>query len=366
MQHDFSKAIRFDAFMHHALYDPHNGYYTQAHRIFGAQGDFVTAPELSPLFGATLALGLSGLLAGCHRRIIEVGAGRGRLAADLLANLGPELDEYLILEVSGGLAQAQADWLKAKLSPDVFGKVKWIKQLPQQLQGIVLGNEVLDAMPVRRFRKKSDDLYEEAWVQGPVEALQWVWQPAPHQLSQDLAQLEAQFGPWPPGYTSEIHEQMQAWVRTITERLNGVALQIDYGYHAEDYYSPRRSAGTLRATRAHIAHDDVLLHPGQQDLTAHVNFSACYEALTSSGGQLEGYCTQADLLISLGILDLAQAQPGFTDPTLGAGARQALNTLLSEAHMGTQFKAMAWSRKVEVGPSAFTDALLRRDLSGAL
>lgn len=365
MLSNFDEALRFDAFMHKALYDPQWGYYARGECIFGAQGDFVTAPEISPLFGKTIGQALQHLLPVCGGRIYEFGAGTGQLACDILAACGEHVLEYCIVDVSGGLKAVQADRLAQQLPAATASKVRWLSTLPDVLAGVVIGNEVLDAIPVRRFKLENGTVLE-AWAAPAGDELTEVWRPTDSAFEAKVRALQAEHGPWPEAYTSEIAEQSDGLVSTLTERLLGAALMIDYGYHESLYYHPSRTHGTLRATQRHVAHDDFLGSPGEQDLTAHVNFSAVYRAIVASGGQLEGYTNQAGFLLGNGILALAQDQPEWTDPVKGAQARQGLNTLLAESDMGEQFKVIAWSRGVELDGNPFLNAFLERDRSGEL
>jgi SAM-dependent MidA family methyltransferase len=357
--------MRFDAFMHFALYHPQWGYYAQGAHIFGKEGDFITAPELSPLFGQTIGQALRSVLPMCSKRIYEFGAGSGQLACDVLSTCGDLVDEYCIVEVSGSLKTTQAERIQAQCPTHMAQKVTWLTELPNTLNGIVLGNEVLDANPVRRF-KLQDDQVLEAWVEQHNDQLTINWNAADAGLSEHVHTLNKNQGPWPNGYTSEIGEQSEALVRTLTERLNGLAIMIDYGHQEALYYHPSRTQGTLRATSRHVAHDDFLIRVGQQDLTAHVNFSAMYKALTSVGGMLEGYVSQAGFLMGNGILDLAAKHPTLLDPVKGAAQRQSLNTLLAESDMGEQFKVLVWSKGIDLEDHPFIHPLLVHDRSSEL
>lgn len=365
MLSNFNLATRFDEFMQFALYNPQQGYYSQGERIFGPEGDFVTAPEISSLFGLTLGHALGDMLPRCGGQIYEFGAGTGQLACDVLQSAGDLIKQYNIVEVSAGLKNLQKAKLIAMYGPDIQKKVSWLNELPTELRGIVLGNEVLDATPVRRF-KWSSKWPEEAWVQNKEGVLQFVWRPAEPLFAQAIQNLHSAYGPWPEGYESEIAEQSTAWVKTITERLHGLALMIDYGFHEALYYHPTRTQGTLRATSRHTAHDDFLVNVGLQDLTAHVNFSAVHKALCSAGGELEGYSHQGEFLLANNILNLAQLQDNFTHPTLGAIVRQSLNTLVNEAEMGETFKVIAWSKGVHAEGTHLSQTFLSNDRSGNL
>ncbi|HEX4843045.1 MAG TPA: SAM-dependent methyltransferase [Limnobacter sp.] len=365
MLSNFAAPVRFDEFMHLALYDPKHGYYSRGQQIFGQGGDFITAPELSPLFGQTLGEALATALPHCDKLITEFGAGSGQLACDVLSVLGDAIAQYRIVEVSGGLQHAQRERLAKHLPAHVMNKVCWLDALPNCLEGILIGNEVLDATPVRRFKWTSQGVLE-AWVQADGDALTWRWLPADASLNARVTALHQAHGPWPEGYISEWAEQAEGLMRTLTDRLHGLALMVDYGHEAQQYYTAHRTQGTLRATRRHIAHDDFLQHIGEQDLTAHVDFTAMYNALTEAGGQLEGYTTQAEFLMAHGILERAARLPAWNDPVQGARARQAINTLLSEADMGHSFKVLAWSKGVDLEGTELNRVFVHHDHSGRL
>jgi SAM-dependent MidA family methyltransferase len=363
---NFNQATRFDEFMRLALYHPQHGYYSKGSAIFGQAGDFITAPELSPLFGQTIGQSLREVLPQCSGIVYEFGAGTGQLACDVLNTVGECIQQYNIMEVSGGLKEIQQARLIAQCGPEMTNKVCWLNTLPSQLHGVVLGNEVLDATPVRRFKWQLSGPPKEAWVQHSNGSLQWIWKPADHQLAQTIEHLHTKHGPWPDGYESEIAEQSSGWVISITERLQGIALMIDYGFHESSYYHPGRIKGTLRATSRHTAHDDFLIKVGEQDLTAHVNFSAVYAALCNAGGELEGYSHQGEFLLAHGILKLAQQHTAFTHPTQGARMRQSLNTLLNEADMGEAFKVICWSKASDITGTTLNTQFLAHDRSGDL
>ncbi len=365
MLSNFNQPLRFDAFMQQALYHPEFGYYARGEAIFGSTGDFITAPELSPLFGQTLAKAITDVLPLCNRTVYEFGAGTGKLACDILAQASEAIDRYYIIDLSGGLKALQERNLVTHLPPALAGKVSWLTELPASLNGVVIGNEVLDATPVRRF-KWTPHQVEEAWVEQKQGKFHLIWQQAEPALSDRVRELELAHGPWPTCYESEISEQAEGLMRTLTDRLQGLALMIDYGHHEALYYSPSRTQGTLRATSGHVAHDDFLSRPGEQDLTAHVNFTAMYEALIECGGALEGYCHQGEFLLANGVLDLAQRNPLLTDPAKGALLRQRLNMLVSEADMGLAFKVMAWSKGIDIDHTTLRQVFLQHDRSAEL
>ena len=369
-------ALRFDAFMHLALYHPVHGYYSRGEAIFAnpdetaakAGGDFITAPEISPLFGQALGQALRGAVSLCGGQLWEFGAGRGKLAAALLNALGDEVESYCIVDVSAGLKPMQ-DATIAHLAPAHHHKVRWVSELPEVLQGVVIGNEVLDAMPVRLWRWYSTGV-QELFVgtadtpNGPV--LVFEEREAEPDLRDHVLALHARQGPWPEGYQSEWGEQACAFVSTLTERFRGIALMVDYGFPEAEFYHPQRSTGTLVAHRRHQMHAEVLTDVGLQDLTAHVDFSATYEAQAAVGGELLGYCSQAQLLLGADILSLAQEALTSSDTVTAVRTKQALNVLLSEAEMGELFKVMAWCKGVEPDDTLLATLLLRTDRSRQL
>lgn len=351
--------------MRWALYDPQWGYYSQGEGIFGQEGDFITAPELTGLFGRTLGRAILPVLQTGLTHIYEFGAGRGKLALDLLCEIGDSVSHYTIVELSGSLREAQRALLHQKLPASIFDKVSWIEELPDRLDGIVVTNELLDAIPVRRFKFSSEEI-SEAYVDLKNEQLHMSFKVADQAMKNHVQALEAAYGPWPEGFTSEWAEQVHAFVRTITEKLEGVCLMVDYGMDASQYYQASHQQGHLRAHSRHTAHDDFLIHPGQQDLTSHVNFTDVYDAVVDADGQLEGYSSQGNFLLQHGLLELAQKEPDLTHPTKGGPLRQALNTLTSEAAMGLSFKVMCWSRGFELQEGKLMTGFLSADLSHQL
>ena len=333
--------LGFDAYMQLALYAPGLGYYVNGLRKFGAEGDFVTAPERSPLFARALARQVAQVLQAVPGgEVLEFGPGSGALAADLLAELerlGCVPSRYLMLELSAELQQRQHEAI-ARRVPQLAGRVQWLTQLPERVCGVVIANEVLDAMPVRRFRATAGGA-AELCVALEDDALCLQAQPVRDvQVAQRLAGLGL-----PPGYETELNLTAEAWLRTLAERLvRGAALLIDYGYPSAEYYYPQRSAGTLRCYYRQQAHDDALRWPGLQDITAHVDFSAMAQAACEAGLTVAGFANQAQFLINCGLADLLEA----VDPTsedyldLAVQARQ----LLLPQTMGEAFKVLALTR----------------------
>ncbi|AJY11729.1 class I SAM-dependent methyltransferase [Burkholderia dolosa] len=357
--------LPFDRFMERALYAPGLGYYSGGARKFGRRADdgsdFVTAPELSPLFAQTLAQPVAQALeASGTRRVMEFGAGTGKLAAGLLASLdalGAALDEYLIVDLSGELRERQRDTIAAA-APAQAAKVRWLDALPERFEGVVIGNEVLDAMPVRLFAKAGGTWRERGVALDARHAFVFDdRETAPDALPPALAGLDVD-----DGYVTETHEAALAFVRTVCTMLaRGAVLLVDYGFPAHEYYHPQRDRGTLMCHYRHHAHDDPFLYPGLQDITAHVEFTGIYEAGTAAGADLLGYTSQARFLLNAGITDaLAAIDPSETMQFLPAA--NAVQKLISEAEMGELFKVIAFSRGID----GTLDAFARGDRSHAL
>ncbi|MFA7665109.1 MAG: SAM-dependent methyltransferase [Burkholderiaceae bacterium] len=358
--------IGFDDWMARALYTPALGYYAGGARKFGAAGDFVTAPELSPVFGQCLAAQCRQWFGhGVPTRIFEFGAGSGALAATLieaLAGAGCGPIEYRIVELSAALRARQRETLAQRV-PEAFARVTWLDELPGSIEGVVIGNELLDAMPVRLFRLDGGQVFERGvgCTGGPAPRFAFSERPAaPDFAAAVQATLAASGwatgGGWPDGYCSELGEQAPAWVASVGERLrHGALLLIDYGFPRAEYYHPQRSQGTLICHYRHRAHDDPLRWPGLQDITAHVDFSAIDEAARGAGLAPLGYAAQAGFLIGCGLAQLAmQVSPADA----AAWARQAagLQKLVSEAEMGELFKAIAWGRGLPDDAIGFADS----------
>lgn len=343
--------ISFSRYMELALYAPGLGYYSAGTKKFGAAGDFVTAPEISPLFARTLARQVAQVLATTGGDVLELGAGTGRLAAQLLLEL-QQLDtlprSYLILEVSAHLRVVQQETLAASLPVDLLSRVEWLDALPDAFIGLVLGNEVLDALPVHIVAWRDSGVFERgvAWDDGRL-----VWQ---ERALTDGALLEnAQQLALPPGYISEICLAAFALIASLARMLQrGALLFVDYGFPRREYYHPQRASGTLMCHYRQHAHDDPLFQPGLQDITAHVDFTAVAEAGESHGLELIGYTTQAQFLINCGIIDLLSAVSPADMAAYLPYASQA-QKLLSPSEMGELFKVIAFGKNLEIAPLGF-------------
>jgi SAM-dependent MidA family methyltransferase len=350
--------ISFARYMGLALYAPGLGYYAGGAAKFGAAGDFVTAPEMTPLFGRTLARSAEAVLRATGGDILELGAGSGRLALDLLGELEARHAlpaHYRILELSPDL-QVRQRALFAEQAPHLLERVSWLDQLPERCSGLILANEVLDAMPVHLVHWTADAVSERGV--GVTEG-EFVWQDRP--LSEGTLLQAARAIQPGVDYLSEINLAAPAWIHSLANCLErGVLLCIDYGFPRSEYYHPQRDMGTLRVHYRHHSLDDPFYLPGLCDLTAHVDFSAVADAGIESGLSLLGYTSQANYLLNAGLLDLMQVlTPGSADYLRAAVAVQKL---LQPSEMGELFKAIAFGRGIDVTLPGFE----RGDRSGAL
>jgi SAM-dependent MidA family methyltransferase len=349
--------IGFDRYMDLALYAPGLGYYAGGAAKLGAPGDFVTAPELSSLFSATLARQFAELLAAAGGDVLELGAGSGRMAADLLVALdalGRLPARYLILELSGDLRARQRQRIAA-LPDRVSARVQWLDRLPERFSGVIVGNELLDALPVHLVVRSEGGDFERGVV---CEDDGFAF--ADRALREgELARTLSELG-LPVPYLTEIGLQARGLVRSLASLLErGTLLFIDYGFGQAEYYHPQRSRGTLMCHYRHRAHDDPFFLPGLQDITAHVDFSAVARTGVQAGLALLGYATQAHFLINLGITEqLAQTPPEQPADYLPLAAQA--HKLLSPSEMGELFKVIALGRGIEPPLSGFVRGDLGR------
>jgi SAM-dependent MidA family methyltransferase len=342
--------LPFARYMELALYAPGLGYYMAGARKLGRDGDFVTAPEVSRLYGRTLARQVAQLAGLGLSDILEIGAGSGALAADLLAELerlGCPPEHYLILELSPDLRDRSRDTLAARVPP-LLERVAWLNRLPPTFTGVVIGNEVLDAMPVHVFERQGARIVELGVALGTGG---FEWSPRPS----GRAPAEPDPACFPvDGYRSEIQYVARGFVRTLGDLLaRGAALFIDYGFPRHEFYHPQRSRGTLMCHYRHRAHDDPFLLPGLQDITAHLDFSAIAQAGQEGGLDLLGYTSQAQFLVNCGITGILSETPA-TDAVAYAPLAAQANTLLSPAEMGELFKVIAFGKGVAPPLRGFT------------
>lgn len=357
--------ISFADYMESVLYTPETGYYNGGAAKFGAGGDFVTAPEMSPLFGQTLARQAAQILNAVDQgSILEFGAGSGKLAVDLLRAL-EELDHlpqhYYILDLSADLQQRQRTTIEQHI-PHLVSRVHWLSDLPEQFEGLILANEVLDAMPLHLVAWQDSSIAERGVI-WKDHGLAWQDRPQANQELFEIArQLPPAGQPSSHAYVSEISLANRYFIRSLASLLlRGGILLIDYGFGQSEYYHPQRYQGTLMCHYRHHAHDDPFFLPGLQDITGHVDFSAVARTALDSGLELAGYTTQAHFLINCGITDLLTRtpadQPGCYLPLVSQVQR-----LVSPAEMGELFKVMVLSKGIEPDTAAygFTRGDLRR------
>jgi len=365
IQHDIAAHggwISFARYMELALYAPGLGYYTAGAHKFGEAGDFITAPELSVLFGKTLARQMQQIMAQSAPHILELGAGSGKLAVDMLtelAALNALPDSYSILEVSADLRQRQRALMQEKM-PHLLARVQWLDTLPEKFSGAMVANEVLDALPVHLV-----DWHDNRIQERGVVATDSSFAYAARDIA-DAALLAAAQAVRPEQIEADYHSEICLAAHGLIQSLaacleQGALLLIDYGFGASEFYHPQRKRGTLMCHYRHHAHDDAFYLPGLQDITAHVNFTDIAECGIDAGLELLGYTNQAFFLINGGITELlAQQDPENLRTYLPLSAQ--LQKLTSPSEMGDLFKVIAFGRGMTQGLSSF----VRGDLSRAL
>ena len=349
--------ISFARFMEMALYEPGLGYYSGGARKFGSAGDFVTAPEISGLFTQCLARQCSQVISELPQSsMLELGPGSGRMACDLLLELDQNNvlpEKYFMLELSADLRQRQQQQIRETI-PHLENRVIWLNHLPQKpFRGLVLGNEVMDAMPVHRLIRQNN-IFHELCVRNTEDGFGWEIVPLTSHL-QALVQagLREVSGILPVGYMTEINPQIGPWLRSLADLLTqGVLLFVDYGYPRHEYHHPQRTDGTLLCHYRHHAHDDPFLYPGLQDITASVDFTAVAEAADHAGLQVSGFTTQAHFLINSGLEELVNRNQltGIADRV--ELCRQA-RMLTMPGEMGERFKVIALTKDFSVPLAGF-------------
>lgn len=346
----------FPRFMERCLYAPGLGYYSAGSTKFGEEGDFITAPELGPLFAVCVADAMAPVLRGLgpQAEVVELGGGSGAFAEVVLKRL-LELDampaRYAILEPSADLRQRQRERLGRRLTPPVFDCVEWLDGPPNEhWNGVLFANEVIDALPASRFVMKEGEVFEEGVALDGMGNFVRADRPADALLSAAVRHLERYLEvPFADGYRSELLPQLPYWIQAVMGGLDaGAMLFVDYGYPRKEYYLPQRSDGTLRAFYRHRMHEDTYRWPGLQDLTASVDFTALAEAGTGAGFDLAGYCTQASFLLSNGIGQRLEEAEARTDDVGKLRLRNEVRKLTSPEGLGERFQVMGFTRDVEM------------------
>ena len=354
-------SISFQRYMELALYAPGLGYYAAGSAKLGEEGDFVTAPEISALFSQSLANAiLPALELDEEPVILEVGAGRGRMAADILLFLKKENKlpkEYWILELSADLRERQKQTI-GMLAPDLLSKVKWLDELPEKFSGVVLANELLDAMPVQLFQKKENDLNEINVVWREDSFYFQFNSSFDARLISRVQQIESELeATLSSDYISEVNFSAEGWIKSIAEHLQqGVVILIDYGFPRHEYYHAQRQQGTLMCHYRHRAHPDAFVYPGLQDITAHVDFTAMADAALDANMRVIGYTNQASFLMGAGLLELSAMNEGSVseqDLTAQMALAGQIKKLTLPHEMGELFKVIGFSKNCDITLPAF-------------
>ncbi len=344
--------MSFNDYMQLALFAPQLGYYTGGSHKIGSAGDFVTAPSLTPLFGLTLARQIEPVLRQSAGNVYEFGAGTGELAVSLLAGLQPDaLQHYYIMDVSPELKQRQLALIHEK-TPQHADKVVFLDSLPDAFDGVIIGNEVLDAMASEVMR----------WTETGIEQMgvsivdeQFTWSQRPVSDERILAEA-LRIQPDKQPYTSELHLNQTAFIATLAQKLvRGAIIMIDYGFDEAQYYHPQRSMGTLIGHYRHHVVDDPFFWPGLMDLTCHVNFTAMAQAAVDNGLDLIGYTSQAHFLFNLGITEVLLAEHPDVNSKAYLQAASAMQKLVAPHEMGELFKVIAMGKGVDVDWQGFAN-----------
>lgn len=362
-------SIPFSRFMERCLYAPGLGYYSAGSTKFGEGGDFVTAPELGPLFATCIATAVAPVLRqlGPEAEFFEIGGGSGALAEVVLKRL-LDLDalpaRYAILEPSADLRERQRERLARHLIPPVYELVEWLDGPPQEdWEGVLFANEVIDALPTPRFTLRDGEVFEEHVALDDTGAFVRADCPADALLAAAVRHVERYVErPFADGYRSELLAQLPYWIQAVMGGLKrGAMLFVDYGYPRGEFYLPERDEGTLRAFYRQRMHADPYAWPGLQDLTASIDFTALAEAGTQAGFDLAGYCDQASFLLTNGLPERLQEVEARADESAKLRFRNEARKLTLPSEMGERFQVMGFSRDVEFGA-----AFLANDLSWRL
>lgn len=351
--------LTFAEYMRLALYAPGLGYYSAGAQKLGAGGDFVTAPEISALFGMALAKQCQQILiSGAGNTLFELGAGSGKLAATLLLELEQLQclpDHYLILEISADLRERQRAMILEKC-PHILSRIQWLDGWPAQpIKGVIIANEVLDAMPVHRLYFNADEI-KEYYVTHQNDCFNWSLQTASsEELLQAAQKIQQHYLFHAQHYSTEINLLMPSWINRLSQCLDqGVILLIDYGYPRAEYYLADRCTGTMMCYYRHRVHDDPFFWPGLQDITTHVDFTGVAEAAVNAGLSVAGYNSQAGFLLGCGIMDCYQQMHESVDAIAQFNLQQQLKQLTLPVEMGEIIKVLALSRGVDISLRGFS------------
>ena len=335
--------LSFERFMEIALYTPALGYYTSANNIFGGEGDFITAPELTPLFSRCIARQICQAMAEIDSAIsvLEFGAGAGTMAIDILKEL-QVLDSlpsnYYIVEISPLLQQRQREKIVEQL-PHLLDRVSWVKEVPDEFVGIIVGNEILDAIPPQRIRFNPDGNHQELYVELKDNRFCWV----AGEIT-DSRIFENYRENFIVPYETEVNLEAMDWIAGIAHKLKqGVILLIDYGYEEKEFYRPERHKGTLMCHYKHLAHENALIHVGLQDITSHVNFTQIAEAAFGNGLSVLGFTNQTYFLISCGLESLL-TNIDINNTKQFLKETQPVKQLILPDEMGELFKVIAFGK----------------------
>lgn len=355
-------AISFAAFMELALYHPEFGYYNADDFTVGEQGDFTTAPEISSLFAKCLARQIRQIIdLSVSPTLLELGAGTGKLAADLINELGPLLHQYYIYEISSSLRRKQQHYLQSTC-PDFFSRIVWLDDLPENFTGTIIANEVLDALPVHCLCIAENTIKERcvSW-----DGNQFIWQLkelSSPELMKQAAALQDLYD-LPNGYQFEINLSMEKMIETLAKSLTkGIILFSDYGYGQQEYYHPERNQGTLSCFYQHKRHNNPLTQPGLQDITAHVDFTRVIEVAADYGLSLLGYTSQAAFLLACGLSELVMNEEKHLSKAEEFQLHQAVKLLTFPTEMGERIKFMALGKNMDVELVGFGLQDRRREL----
>lgn len=348
---DSGGKISLEKFMEIALYEPELGYYVSVNRIFGEGGDFVTAPELSPVFSHCIARQIAQVfhLLPQEKNILEFGAGSGVLALECLREL-ERLDclpdRYYIYDISPALRERQYIKLQASI-PHLVDRVTWLEEFPQTFNGCIIANEVLDAMPVHRVKFRPDEQDQEVVIELKDDQFQWTAGELSPELKQQIKKIRETVPDIADGYESEINLRAQAWIKSLSEIMqSGLVIAIDYGYSRKEYFQPTRYEGTLMCHYQHLAHGNPLLYPGIQDITSHVDFTDIAETAYDAGFDILGYTSQAFFLAGCG-LESMYNDLDADDMQKFLAITQPIKQLVMPNEMGELFKVIGLGKNID-------------------